>query len=79
MENVDFKVDLTDLPFSDSSYDFVFASHVLEHIQNDHDALAEIKRVLRPGGIAVLPVPIIGAPTVEYPEPNPHSFKLGVK
>lgn len=70
--NVDHRVDLRRLPFDDRSYDFVFASHVLEHIREDAQALSEISRVLRPGGIAILPVPILGEETVEYPEPNPH-------
>ena len=68
---VDHHVDLQSLPFRDGSYDVVYASHVLEHIQDDHAAIREIRRVLRPGGIAVLPVPIMGALTVEYDAPNP--------
>ena len=71
MGGVDYKADLTKLPFSDESYDAVYASHVLEHIKDDMVALAEIRRILRPKGIAILPVPIIGAITVEYPAPNP--------
>jgi SAM-dependent methyltransferase len=71
MPGVDFKVDLTALPFEDACYDLVYASHVLEHIRDDHKALAEVRRVLRPGGLAILPVPITSAQTVEYPEPNP--------
>lgn len=72
MRDVDHKVDLSNLPFPNESYDFVYASHVLEHIRDDRDALSEIRRILRPGGIAILPVPIFGAVTVEYPEANPH-------
>lgn len=70
-EGVDFRADLRDLPFGDRSYDFLYASHVLEHIDDDQRALSEIRRVLRPGGVAILPVPIIGAKTVEYPYPSP--------
>ena len=72
MPNVDYQVDLQDLPFSDRSYDFVFASHVLEHIPEDIKAISEIRRILKPGGIAVLPVPLVGETTIEYPEPNPY-------
>jgi predicted SAM-dependent methyltransferase len=71
-KNVDRKEDITCLSFSDNSFDFIFASHVLEHIKNDLLALSEIKRVLKPDGIAILPVPIAGIKTVEYPAPNPH-------
>ena len=72
MKDVDYQADLLNLPFPDESYDFVFASHVLEHIREDARALSEIRRVLKPGGIAVLPVPIFETKTVEYPGPNPH-------
>ncbi|MGE0080674.1 MAG: methyltransferase domain-containing protein [Thiohalomonadaceae bacterium] len=72
MPDVDHRVNLQDLPFSSHSYDFVFCSHVLEHVPDDARALAEIRRILKPGGIALLPVPITSDVTVEYPAPNPH-------
>lgn len=72
MESVDYQVDLQKLPFANASYDFVFASHVLEHIADDYQAIAEIRRILKPNGIAVLPVPLVAETTIEYPEPNPH-------
>jgi SAM-dependent methyltransferase len=72
MRGVDYKVDLTSLPFADGSYDVVYASHVLEHIKDDAAAVAEIRRVLAPGGVAFLPVPLVATRTVEYLEPNPH-------
>jgi predicted SAM-dependent methyltransferase len=68
---VDYQVDLRKLPFPQESFDFVYASHVLEHIDEDAKAIAEISRILSPGGIAVLPVPIVAKLTIEYPEPNP--------
>lgn len=71
-KDVDHNVDLQNLPFVDASYDFVFASHVLEHIRDDEMAISEIRRILRPEGVAVLPVPIVAEKTVEYPKPNPH-------
>jgi SAM-dependent methyltransferase len=69
---VDFAEDLTKLSFADASFDLVYCSHVLEHIRDDAAALREIRRVLAPGGIAVLPVPVFSDVTVEYPEPNWH-------
>lgn len=71
-EDVMIQADMTQLPFGDNEFDFVFASHVLEHIVDDLQALQEIKRILKPNGIAVLPVPIISDATIEYSEPNPH-------
>ena len=74
MKGVDHNVDLQHLPFADETYDFVFASHVLEHIPDDQKAISEIRRILKPNGIAILPVPIDSENTIEYPEPNPHEF-----
>ena len=71
MSGVDHKVDLLELPFDDQSYDFVFASHVLEHIPNDRQAISEIRRILKPSGVAMLPVPLVCEKTIEYSEPNP--------
>jgi len=71
-KGVDHNVDLQQLPFDNGSYDFIFASHVLEHIPDDEKAISEIRRVLKPNGIAILPVPIVAERTIEYPEPNPH-------
>jgi len=71
MQNVDHKVDICELPFEDGSYDLVYASHVLEHIPDDNRALSEIARILSPGGIALLPVPVVVDRTVEYVSANP--------
>lgn len=72
MPNVDHRLDLQEMPLPDASYDLVYASHVLEHVPDDQRALREIRRILKPNGVAILPVPIIGEHTVEYPRPNPH-------
>ena len=71
-KGVQHHVDLQNLPFKDGTYDFIFASHVLEHIPDDNKAIKEIRRVLKAGGIAILPVPIVCEKTIEYEEPNPH-------
>ncbi len=42
------------LSFSDNSFDFVVSSLVLCSVSDPHQAIAEIKRVLRPGGSLVL-------------------------
>ena len=67
--DVDYKADLRELPFESNTFDFVFASHVLEHIKDDERALSEISRVLAPTGAAILPVPIVATKTIEYPRP----------
>jgi SAM-dependent methyltransferase len=49
--------DATAMPFPDASFDVVIAAEVLEHIPGDQDAMNEIARVLRPGGVAAVTVP----------------------
>jgi SAM-dependent methyltransferase len=49
--------DATAMPFPDGSFDVVIAAEVLEHIPGDQDAMNEIARVLRPGGVAAVTVP----------------------
>lgn len=49
--------DLLALPFADRSIDVIVCFHVLEHVQGDIAAAAEISRVLRDDGRAVLSVP----------------------
>ena len=49
--------DATALPFADESFDAVITSEVLEHIQDDMGALAELRRVLRSGGVLAVTVP----------------------
>jgi SAM-dependent methyltransferase len=51
------KVDLQNIPFPDDSFDLVIANHVLEHVDDDLAALAQIRRVLRAGGHAILQTP----------------------
>jgi SAM-dependent methyltransferase len=52
--------DLTALPFPDATVDRVIASEVLEHIPDDAAAMAEIARVLKPGGRVAVTVPRYG-------------------
>ena len=49
--------DATGLPFADGSFDRIIASEVMEHIVNDEGALAELARVLRPGGVLAVTIP----------------------
>lgn len=53
----DITADLTDIPLRDASVDGVISSHVLEHIPDDEQAMAELARVVRPGGWAIILVP----------------------
>jgi len=68
--------DATSMPFDDGSFDHVIASEVLEHIHDDDGALAELTRVLRPGGTLAVTVPahlperICWALSEDYHAPN---------
>ena len=46
------------LPFENEMFDVVVCSHVLEHLENPERTVAEARRVLRPGGILIVGVPI---------------------
>lgn len=61
------KVDVTDMNFPDNSFDVVYCSHVLEHVPDDRKAMREFFRVLKPGGWAILLVPITVEKTIEDP------------
>ncbi|WP_419918996.1 class I SAM-dependent methyltransferase [Candidatus Poriferisocius sp.] len=49
--------DATRLPFADRVFDRIIASEVLEHVHSDEQALTELARVLRPGGVLAVTVP----------------------
>jgi SAM-dependent methyltransferase len=53
----DIEADLTQLPFNDHDFDVVICNHVLEHVPEDRKAMAEVFRVLKPGGWAILQTP----------------------
>ena len=46
-----------DIPLEDNSQDFVFSNSVLEHLTNLEGTMAEVGRVLKPGGIFLATVP----------------------
>jgi ubiquinone/menaquinone biosynthesis C-methylase UbiE len=46
------------IPLSDGTFDLIICSHVLEHVPDDHFLLKEMKRMLKPGGVVLLNVPV---------------------
>ncbi len=46
--------DVHNLPFEDGSFEFVLCTEVLEHLHTPHQAIAQMRRVLRPGGTLIL-------------------------
>ena len=59
MSNVDILATAERLPFADASIDVVISCAVLEHVQSLSDTLAEIRRVLKPGGFVYIEIPFI--------------------
>lgn len=54
------------LPFDAGSFDRIIASEVLEHIPQDLTAMAELSRVLRPGGTMAVTVPRCGPEIINW-------------
>lgn len=55
-----------ELPFAAGSFDRIIAAEVLEHIPEDQKAMAELARVLRPGGRMAVTVPRYGPELVNW-------------
>lgn len=73
------QVDLAEpLPFADASFDTVLCTQVLEHVENVELAAAEIARLLRPGGCALITVPFL-YPTHEAPYDFQRFTYLGLR
>jgi ubiquinone/menaquinone biosynthesis C-methylase UbiE len=62
--------------YGDGSVDIILCSHVLEHIPEDRKAMAEIRRVLKPGGFAVLLVPLVVGVDETHEDPSIVSEEL---
>lgn len=61
--------DVTDLPFGDNSFDVAHCHAVLTHMPNTADVLAEVRRVLKPGGI-ISCRELIGESSFSAPAPD---------
>ncbi len=61
--DVDIRLNIEQMPFSDEFFDIVFCSHVLPEVEHDELALAEIHRILNPEGWALVSVPSMGEST----------------
>ncbi|WP_336986292.1 class I SAM-dependent methyltransferase [Altererythrobacter aquiaggeris] len=63
--DVDVKMDIQNIDFPDESFDIIYCSHVLEHVDDDRKAMREFCRVLKADGWAILLVPITAQSTYE--------------
>jgi SAM-dependent methyltransferase len=52
------KIDVTDIPFDDNSFDVLLCNHVLQQVPDDKKAMREVSRVLKPEGWGILQVPL---------------------
>jgi SAM-dependent methyltransferase len=66
------RVDLQAIDLADDSLDVVVTAHVLEHVPDTDKALAELRRVLVPGGWLLLQVPLLQPVTAPPVEPEFH-------
>lgn len=54
----DFHFDIQSIELEADQYDLIVCSHVLEHIPDDRKAMREMHRILKPGGFAIILVPL---------------------
>ena len=64
------RMDLMDIEFPENTFDAIICNHVLEHVPDDRRGMAELFRVLKPGGWAILQVPISLALEMTFEDPR---------
>ena len=66
----DVKMDIHNIQYNDNTFDAVFCNHVLEHVTNDRKCMSELCRVLKPGGIAIMQVPLDRSKEITDEDPS---------
>lgn len=64
------QMDITKIQLPDDQFDCIFCFHVLEHVQDDQTAMAELFRILKPGGWALLQSPVDMNRDITFEDPN---------
>jgi SAM-dependent methyltransferase len=64
------RMDITDIALDSDSVDVVICSHVLEHVEDDRAAMRELRRVVRPDGVALIMGPVDYERTTTYEDPS---------
>ena len=84
-ENVsDFRFDIMNIDCDDNRWDFIICHRVIEHVPDDRKAIKELYRILKPGGVLILSVPINLSLdiTKDFGKPNPlineHFYDYGL-
>ena len=68
--DVDLRIDICNIALPDQSFDLVLCLHVLEHVPDDRKAMSELRRILRPGGMAIIMVPLEEGLDETYENPS---------
>ncbi len=50
--------DVQNIPLKDNSAEVIICNHLLEHVEDDHKAMSELHRVIKPGGWGILLSPV---------------------
>jgi SAM-dependent methyltransferase len=64
------KVDITSLPFQNSSVDVILCNHLLEHVEDDRKAMREMCRVLSKNGWAIIQPHIDARRQITFEDPS---------
>ena len=77
LNGFEIQADISEMPEVESdSYDFAMAIKVLEHCANDHQAISELRRILKPGGRLIVNGDVRGGTTTqEVDEPTSYYGK----
>lgn len=71
------KVNMESIPYDNETFDFIYNSHVLEHVPNDIQGMRELYRVLKEDGFCITLAPIFNIPeTLEKEEYNTPELRL---
>jgi ubiquinone/menaquinone biosynthesis C-methylase UbiE len=54
------------LPFDNNTFDVVYSSHVLEHVNNEDKAISEMRRVLKNNGVLIIGMPTSNMAILNY-------------
>ncbi len=64
------KMDIQNIPFPENEFGVIFCNHVLEHVDDDIQAMREMYRVMKPGGWGIMLVPVNTHREKTYEDPS---------